>query len=578
MKAADLLARPLRLARRFFIDPLSVKELSGIARRWQVYVGRCLYITLIGFIIWIFWTTLSERGGWMSPSAYAELARTMFISFFFLQLAVVTLGGVTSASDMITREVRGGTLGLLALTPLTPWRIVVGKWKAALIQTSTVLLCGAPVFAVCVFLGGVGLRELAYSLTLSVVAASLGAAISLCCSALFRTSYVATIVALITLLVYCIAPVLPMALIRGSGDGYMTFLAWTHPLYAAVGATVAQFGSSPWSRGWLFASPLTMVFVLLLLRGCTDRIRTLIRRPGNGLAESPSARGSGDPAHPRTSFFARLLRGQAGVWQTNAILWKELSTRRVGTGRAARIGLLILGLLMLTTMGAEGWWRVLLLWFSWIILYLVALANGVSLFVTEREERKWDVLLSTPLVAREIVWAKLLAGLAGLAPLAILLVVFWSLMTLAYGGAADSILMGVGSLILGVLLTYMIGAFMSLVAANQRAAFSAAFAVMVAGLFVVPIVVAILEGFRVFPRGEDYAEIVIGITNPGTYLVHLSEILERTYHWDGWQSHLKGRREKLWTTFELHAPLYAVLIGGLVVWMNHRFDRATGRS
>jgi ABC-type transport system involved in multi-copper enzyme maturation permease subunit len=579
MKAADLLDRPLRFVRRFFIDPLSVKELSGIARRWQVYVGRCLYIGLIGFIVWIFWNTLTERGGWMSPSAYAELGRNLFMSFFFLQLAVVTLGGITAASDMITREVRGGTLGLLALTPLTPWRIVAGKWKAAMIQTSTVLLCGAPVFAVCVYLGGVGLKELAYSLTLSVVGASLGAAISLCCSALFRASYVATIVTLITLLVYCVVPLLPMFGMRGGGqEEWMTFLAWVHPLYAAVGATVAQFGASPWSQGWYCASPLTMLLVYFLLRCCTARIRTLIRQPGSGLTQEPTAQAVDELGNPRTSFFARMLRGRTGVWQSNAILWKELSTRRVGTGGAARVGVAILAFLMLTTMGSEGWWRVMLLWFSWIILYLVALANGVSLFVTEREERKWDVLLSTPLRARELIWAKLLAGLAGLAPLAILLVVFWGLMTLAYDGSLVSVVMGTLGLILGALLTYMVGAFMSLTASNQRAAFSASFGIMVALLFVVPTVVGMLEGFHVLPRGEDYAEFIIGVTNPGTYLVYLSELLERSYRWDGWSSHMQRKTEKFWSMFVIYAPLYAALIGGLVVWMNQRFDRATGRS
>ena len=580
MKVAEVLDLPGRFARRLFIDPLSVKELSGIARRWQIYVGRCLYIALTASIVWIFDTSLRERGARMSPSAIAEMGRTLFNSFFFLQLVVVTLSGVTSASDMITREVRGGTLGLLALTPLSPWRIVAGKWKAALLQTSTVLLCGAPVFAVCAFLGGVGPAELACSLTLSVVGASLGAAVSLWCSAFFRTSYVATIVTLIALLVYCVAPLLPMFAISrsGGGDEYMTFLAWTHPLYAAVGTTMSPVLSSPWSTGWLCASPLSMLLVFLLLRGCTARVVTLIRRPGSGLGEAPSAQAPAD-GDPRSSFVARMLRGRSGVWQSNAILWKELSTRRIGTGCAARVGVALLAFLMLTTLGAEEWWRVLILWFSWIILYLVALANGVSLFVTEREERKWDVLLSTPLRARDIVAAKLLAGLAGMAALALLLVVFWSLMTLAYGGTFPSVVMGMGGPILGVLLTYVVGAFMSLNAPNQRAAFSAAFGVMVLLLFVLPIVVGMLEGFRVLPRDGDYAEYFIGVTNPGTYLVYLSDLLSRSYHWNASGSQwLIEKTNRFWDKFEFFVALYGVLIAGLVAWIHQRFDRAAGRS
>jgi len=578
MKVADFADRPIRFLRRFFIDPLSVKELSGMSRRWQMYVFRCLYISLISFIIWLFWTNVTREQQWMSPSAYAELGRTLFLSFFFLQLAVVTLGGVTAASDMITREIRGGTLGLLALTPLSSWRIVAGKWKAALLQTSTVLLCGAPVFAVCNYLGGVGLRELAYSLTLSIVCASLGAAIALCCSAYFRASYLATIVTLISLLVYCIAPVLPMFAMRGE-EGYMTVLCWIHPLYAAVGATMPgppQWGSM-WGRGWMCASAITLLLVYGLLRICTSRVRLLIRRPAGG-GEASVSPASADSHNPGTSSFARMLRGGSGVWQSNAILWKELSTRRIGSGCAARAGVACLAFLMLTTMGSEGWWRILVLWFSWLILYLVALASGVSLFVTEREERKWDVLLSTPLKARDIIVAKLLAGLAGMAPLAIMLVVFWSLMVLTFDASPTTLLMGLGSLALGVMLTFLVGAFTSLNAGNQRVAFSSAFGIMLALLVVLPVVLAMLQGFNVLPRNRDIAEHVIGITNPGTYLAHWSDLMERRHRWEGWHYDSRAKVLKLLPIFQMYVAFYGTLIVGLIVWMHHRFDRATGRS
>jgi ABC-type transport system involved in multi-copper enzyme maturation permease subunit len=567
----------LRLIGPLFVDPLSVKELSGMSRRWQLYVGRCVYITLFAFIIWLFWTNVSRVNGWMSRSAYAELGRTMFVSFYFLQLAVVTLGGVTAASDMITREIRGGTLGLLALTPLTPWRIVAGKWKAALLQTSTVILCGAPVFGVCAYLGGVGLRELAYSLTLSLACASLGAAVSLCCSAIFRAGYVATIVALVSLLVYCVAPMLPLFAMRRE-DEYVTFLCWVHPLYAAVGATMpgpVRWGSM-WGRGWMCATPLTLVFVWVLLRWCAARVRKLIRRPGGGREASP-ARAAAGPHGPRSSAFARFLRGRSGVWESNAVLWKELSTRRIGAGFAARAGLALLGFLMLTTIVSEGWWRILLLWFSWLILFLVALANGISLFVTEREERKWDVLLSTPLRAREIVAAKLLGGLAGLAPLAIMLVVFWTLLAVSFGASPATLEMGVGSLLLGVLLTYLIGAFVSLNARNQRAAFSGAFGIMLALLVVLPVLIGVLEGFDVWPHQRRVAEHVIGVTNPGTYLVHWSDLMEQRHHWEGWKNRHLESVARLWPMFELYLALYGTLIVGLIVWMLHRFDRAAGR-
>jgi ABC-type transport system involved in multi-copper enzyme maturation permease subunit len=575
-----LTLRPPQFIRRLFIDPLSVKELSGIARRWQTYVGRGLYVGLIGLIVGIFWMNLSRGNDWMSPSAYAELGRGLFYSFFAIQMLVVTFGGMSAASDMITREVRGGTLGLLALTPLTPWRIVAGKWKASLLQTSTGILCGAPVFAVCVYLGGAGPWEFAYSFTLSLVSAALGAAIALFCSTIFRASYVVTIVSFISLLVYCIGPMVVFAASRGDND-IMTVCVYTHPLYAATGAAMPHSsGPVSWSYGWIGASLTTGLLIYALLRASTSRVRLLIRRPGGHAPATPSLddlRREPSVPGPRTSALGRFLRGKQGVWERHAILWKELSTRRVGVGNAARLGGGLLVFALLTTIPSEGWWRVLVLWFSSFVLVLVALANGVSLFVTEREERKWDVLLTTPLRASEIVTAKLLAGLSGLAPMAIIMAFFWSLMGYAFGASLGSVFLTLGSIGLITLASYVVSAFMSLNARNQRAAFSASFGLLVAVLFVVPALAFMLEAYHVFTRGA-FAETLVACSNPGTYLAYISEPLARSYRWEGWQETWNARERELMPLFAVYAGVYGSLIVGLVVWMIQRFDRAAGRS
>jgi ABC-type transport system involved in multi-copper enzyme maturation permease subunit len=576
-----LILRAPQFLQRLFIDPLSVKELSGIARRWQTYLGRGLYVGLIGLIVWIFWMNLRRGQDWMSPSAYAELGRNLFYSFFALQMVVVTFGGMSAASDMITRELRGGTLGLLALTPLTPWRIVAGKWKASMLQTSSAILCGGPVFAICVYLRGVGPWEFAYSLTLSLISAALAAAVALYCSTIFRAGYVVTIVSFIALAIYCIAPVVLFAATKGDQE-MMTFMAYVHPLYAAIGAAVPRtFASADWSYGWISASLTTAVIIFVLLKGSASRVRLLIRRPGGAAPPTPSLsdlRREPGVAGPRTSKLGRFLRGRQGVWERNAILWKELSTRRVGVGNAARLGGALLVFALLTTMPSEGWWRVLVLWFSCFVLVLVALANGVSLFVTEREERKWDVLLTTPLRASEIVSAKLLAGLSGLAPMAMIMAFFWVLMGFAFGVSPLSALMTAVSLGLLILLSYVVSAFMSLSARNQRAAFSASFGILVALLFVLPAVAFMFESYRLFFHRGEFAEVFVACTNPGTYLAHVSEPLARSYRWEGWHETWRSRELELLPSFLIYTGIYASVIVGLVLLMVRRFDRSAGRS
>ena len=55
------------MLRTLLVDPLTVKELSGVARRWQSYVSRMIYVALIGAVVVIYWFTIAQELRWMSP-------------------------------------------------------------------------------------------------------------------------------------------------------------------------------------------------------------------------------------------------------------------------------------------------------------------------------------------------------------------------------------------------------------------------------------------------------------------------------------------------------------------------------
>jgi ABC-type transport system involved in multi-copper enzyme maturation permease subunit len=560
---------------RIFVDPLAVKELSGIARRWQTYVSRSLYVAVLGVVVWIFRSSMAARGGLGSPSALAELAHGFFVTFIALQMLVTTLGGVSAGSDLITREVRNGTLGLLALTPLSTWRIATGKWKAAMIQTSTSLVCGLPVYAILVYLGGMGLWELAYTFTLSAACTALGSAIGLFWSTVFRAGYVATIVSILTLLGYCILP----TVILLDSDEFFTFLTWVHPLYSCIGAvSQGTFGGHLAARavGWIPTTFIVLAQVGLLLRWTASRIQVLILDSGFRTTASlvPAAR----TGETRTSRFAQLVRGREGVWDANAILWKELSTRRMGVGTSARVGLVILGFFLFTALfDTKGIWRVLMYWLSSIVFLLVSLASGVSLFVTEREEKKWDVLLSTPLESSQIVLAKLLAGLAGLMPLALTMAGFWSCCELLWSATIGTIVMNLVAVGSVGLLAYVMGAAASLHARSQRVAFSSSFGVLIGLLFVFPILLALFQSVAVSSPDRAPTRVILGSTNPVLYMSHVSEFLGRSGPWHGPEAYLREQERELWPLFQVFLGVHVALIGGLAVWMIRRFDRATGR-
>src|SRR4029079_2049488 len=82
-------------------------------------------------------------------------------------MLMVTIAAVVSSADRVIREDRAGTLGLLLLTPLTARRVLISKWKASMAQAGSLILCGLPVVAVCVYLGGVGPLELLWCFSLT---------------------------------------------------------------------------------------------------------------------------------------------------------------------------------------------------------------------------------------------------------------------------------------------------------------------------------------------------------------------------------------------------------------------------
>src|SRR5688572_3053386 len=134
--------------RGFFDDPLTRRELSGVSRRWQTFVARTLAAVVMVCAVYYLWRRSAGAYRHGDYSAMASLSRDVFMMYFGALMAFLPLLAVSAASDLVTKEVRNGTLGLLFLTPLTPWRIAAGKWKAVMAQALMILFAGGPVAAI----------------------------------------------------------------------------------------------------------------------------------------------------------------------------------------------------------------------------------------------------------------------------------------------------------------------------------------------------------------------------------------------------------------------------------------------
>src|SRR5262245_42750716 len=130
--------------------PIVERELRLAARRSATHWGRVgAGIAAIGLAVW---SIYAQQDG---PAGANRAGRATFVTLAL----VATLSTVTTAmrltSPSIATEKREGTLGLLFLTDLKPYDVVLGKLAATMLNTFYRALAVVPVLALPMLMGGV---------------------------------------------------------------------------------------------------------------------------------------------------------------------------------------------------------------------------------------------------------------------------------------------------------------------------------------------------------------------------------------------------------------------------------------
>jgi ABC-type transport system involved in multi-copper enzyme maturation permease subunit len=547
---------------RLLLDPLAIKELSGSARRWQTYAGRGLYVAGFVLILWSYADRFSSRHLGLSSSGYAKLGKDLFVSLFALQMVLATLGAVSAASDLVTKEIRAGTLSILTCSPLTPFRIAFGKWKAAFAQGGTLILCGAPVVAFCVYLGGPTAGDLTYSIVISFAATALGAATGLYFSTRFRSGVTALLVSSGALTLYAMLP----ALIRDYTERSALpdlVSPLTNLVDAARAAASRRPGALEFEWSWISSVIVTAFIVWLLLWRTAARLAQLaLVTPGPGILSrifSALDRFYED-INPERFRGIRLFQGRDGVWESRAVLWKELQTR--ASGRLRNNVRIALGLLILlaSSFVMTDYLTIIPFFVTTLLLWILALSNGASLFVTEKEERKWDILLATPLTSGQILSAKLLAGLVPILPTVVTIILYWSAIFYTHHLHVGVLFLALSLVFMPAALAYTIGALCSLQARSLRGAFLTAFTILLVLMLVLPVVFSYRQSS---PEGSAWYSPLSGlfwIADRGLSI---------------WAHDLPDRVMSSNLQFDC---VYAGAIVGVLTYLFTNFDRVSGRS
>lgn len=133
--------------------PIVERELRVLARRPSTYRWRWI-IGGIAFTLALMLLAMMGIGG--RPNTWGQ---ALFVTMVVYAASVSLMAGLFGTADLISEERREGTLGLLFLTDLKGYDVIIGKFSAVALNAFYWLLAIIPVLAMPLLIGGVTFGE-----------------------------------------------------------------------------------------------------------------------------------------------------------------------------------------------------------------------------------------------------------------------------------------------------------------------------------------------------------------------------------------------------------------------------------
>ena len=233
------------------ISTVLVREFQILSRRASGYWLRVIFIGLI-FLAWVLPFIFLPNNG-----------STILLTVTIISIIIFGISAGVTVSDSISSERREDTLGLLILTPLSPFSILMGKLTTGVLQYLLSLFAVTPFLALPILSGGVTwgdiLRCCLSIWTITFLGLSIGLFWTVLCRH-FRNSSTACI---ITALGIHIIPIFILLILISIpyriGDSLLIFV----PLVNLIGKSVGTMYNSSWyfwSAGSLWGIALLFLF------------------------------------------------------------------------------------------------------------------------------------------------------------------------------------------------------------------------------------------------------------------------------------------------------------------------------
>jgi ABC-type transport system involved in multi-copper enzyme maturation permease subunit len=465
------------MAVRVGLGPVFHYEWLLASRRWQLYAGRALFLLALLTAVFIVWCANLDALLHPSLRNQARVGESIFYALLGTQLALVLLAAPAATAGAVCLDRARGNLAHLLITDLSGAEIVLGKLAARLLPVLGLLLATLPVLALSILVGGLDPVALAGAFLVTLGVAILGCALALLLSVWGQKTHEVLLVNYLLwtafLLAYPVWDILDREALGGMGLGPPPWLLHTNPFWLAF-APYAVPGTDVLGDCVLFLAGCLALSVVVVAAA------VLVLR---WVAVHPAVGRTRGQRPPRPPLFGPSL-------DANPVLWREWHRRRPSRWVAvvwriyAAAAVLLTGLaLVLVAMhgGRHGEFPALVNAFEVTLgLLLVSITSSTSL-AEERLHGSLDVLLTTPLPTRAIVWGKwwgayrtvllltvlpavvtaalvLGAGQAAALPLVVGLVLAYGAALTSLGLALAVLVRRLGRALAGTVIAYVVGA------------------------------------------------------------------------------------------------------------------------
>lgn len=322
--------------------PIVTRELAVRARQPAAHRIRLL-LTLLGLLGMLALT-------WFFPVAERVQGRQLYVLVSVLAMLWSFGAGVMLTADAVNEERTRGTLGLLFLTHLRPWDILLGKLAASSLNGIYALVSLLPLFAVPMLMGGVPVQWVVGHGLLALATLSLSLCVGMYASARWSEPGTALARGLGILLVLALIPV-PFAI--GSRPGTLLFhLSLVSP-FVSYGMVMVP------RRIVLGGDVMVTAFPLIAVVAVGYFIAAARRLKRGTILEAPPPEPERGPFGVSVSrAFGRASPPPAGLMEADPIMW--LLWRRNRFPRADLTFLtvvLLLGVPMaLAAFAGRLWW------------------------------------------------------------------------------------------------------------------------------------------------------------------------------------------------------------------------------